>query len=686
MKWLSVLLISAAVLPVALGCGGAPTQADMRLHALHRAKDDDEETDSDQKSVVAQEPSQAVQQLPTNDGNDSGSKKPADTRDAVLAAADQPDPDSHAKSEPDDNAVADSPRDTPLTETECRQRSIDNMRAIGQALCEHLNRTGVLPPPAVYSTSYRPLLSWRVALLPYLGHESLYNRFQLDEPWDSTKNRELLSEIPSVYQSPERFDNATNYLVPLGNGTAFPGRRGVTRRQVEDGLENTALVLEVDDRLAVPWTKPSDYELDLASPAKGLGELRSGILFVVWGDGTVGQVSDAISAADWIAMFTIDSGDMFYASKVSSEAVAVVESDAAGDEADGVDVAAPSTGRVADGSERSGSLPSIGPVSVDPKSTPDSAASAMTTQPSPTDGLTDPTQRFPVPVEQECRIALDILRDLYRVEYENATTAEAKQELAVGILDRADSMPAGSVDRYVALELCRKIASQAGDVDTALRAAEQTARDYEADHLALTAEALAGTVRLALEDDDNKTVLQKARDLCEQALAREDFSSAGQLIEAAIAAARRTQDPKRVAEVVAVKKRIELARTTYKQVLDAVGVLDATADDPHANLTVGAYYCFIRQRWDDGLPMLARGSNARLAAVAEVELRSPETCQQQVDLADRWWDLAESGGRFEQAMRSRAAHWYARTLPSLEAGIQRVKAEVRIQQAASADR
>ena len=32
-------------------------------------------------------------------------------------------------------------------------------------------------------------LSWRVALLPYVGEGKLYAEFKLDEPWDSAHNK-----------------------------------------------------------------------------------------------------------------------------------------------------------------------------------------------------------------------------------------------------------------------------------------------------------------------------------------------------------------------------------------------------------------------------------------------------------------------------------------------------------------
>ena len=40
----------------------------------------------------------------------------------------------------------------------------------------------------------KPLLSWRVQILPYIEEQQLYQDFHLDEPWDSEHNIKLLEK------------------------------------------------------------------------------------------------------------------------------------------------------------------------------------------------------------------------------------------------------------------------------------------------------------------------------------------------------------------------------------------------------------------------------------------------------------------------------------------------------------
>jgi hypothetical protein len=56
---------------------------------------------------------------------------------------------------------------------------------IGRAFHEYHRVQGHFPAPALPDRDGKPLLSWRVALLPQLGYQSLYERFHLDEPWDT---------------------------------------------------------------------------------------------------------------------------------------------------------------------------------------------------------------------------------------------------------------------------------------------------------------------------------------------------------------------------------------------------------------------------------------------------------------------------------------------------------------------
>ncbi|TWU00371.1 hypothetical protein Pla108_13200 [Botrimarina colliarenosi] len=284
-------LLGAVALSGVVGCGGW-SQNDVRALGIRRV--DDPEEDEERPPAAAtqkEEPNSQPAALPV-----ASATAPAGP--SQVAAT-------------DDQAISDTvpPPTAPLSAVERASRSEANLERIAEAMVAYRDAKGVYPPAAVYDASGAPLLSWRVALLPYLGHERLYSFFDLKQPWYAPANKRLLKYIPAVFQAPERFDEKTCYRLPIGSGTLFPERKSLLPQRVEDGLANTVMLLEADQ--AVAWTEPNEMEIDLANPGAGLGALRSGSIYLAWASGMVGSVADDTRQADLKAMFTPDSGEPF---------------------------------------------------------------------------------------------------------------------------------------------------------------------------------------------------------------------------------------------------------------------------------------------------------------------------------------------------------------------------------------
>ncbi len=158
---------------------------------------------------------------------------------------------------------------------------------------------GTLPAVANFDKAGKPLLSWRVHLLPYLDEDKLYKEFHLDEPWDSDHNKKLIAKMPAVFRNSNRKLNEqgkTVFLAPTGKGTAWPGGAAGMRLPADfpDGLSNTILLILADDAHAVEWTKPEDLKIDPDKPHAGLGQ-RAGAFLVGLADGSAHPVKPTIS-------------------------------------------------------------------------------------------------------------------------------------------------------------------------------------------------------------------------------------------------------------------------------------------------------------------------------------------------------------------------------------------------------
>ena len=107
-----------------------------------------------------------------------------------------------------------------------------------------------------------PPMSWRVALLPFLGQKGLYEQYKPNEPWDSEANTKVLKQMPDVFRHPSSPADSTEtgYLGVAGKHGAFGIDLPKTLGRITDGTSDTIFLIET--KSGIPWTKPEDLLLD----------------------------------------------------------------------------------------------------------------------------------------------------------------------------------------------------------------------------------------------------------------------------------------------------------------------------------------------------------------------------------------------------------------------------------------
>jgi hypothetical protein len=187
-----------------------------------------------------------------------------------------------------------------------RSAAMNDLKQIGLAIHNYASfHSSELLTSAIYSKDGKPLLSWRVAILPFIEQDGLYTQFKLDEPWDSPHNKKLLAKMPKTYApkvDTTRQPYSTYYRVFTGPDTLFDPKlarvnKGKDARfkmdKVPDGTANTILLVEAAE--AVPWTKPDELVVEPKKPLPKLGgQFREGFLVLML-DGSVRLVNKKVT-------------------------------------------------------------------------------------------------------------------------------------------------------------------------------------------------------------------------------------------------------------------------------------------------------------------------------------------------------------------------------------------------------
>ncbi|MEX2140246.1 MAG: DUF1559 domain-containing protein [Pirellulales bacterium] len=202
-----------------------------------------------------------------------------------------------------------------------RAASMNNLKQIALALHNYHDVNKALPPAVLLGPDGKTKYSWRVAILPWIEQQELYNQYKFDEPWDSENNRKVLAKIPHVFQHPSEQGKSTNssYFVLTGKGGMFSdvptlaptfatrNAGTVSMADIRDGTSNTICVVEA--KRDIPWTKPEDIPFDVEKGLPKLGGYTRDGFAAAFGDGSVRFLPQVIDPQVFKALFTAGGGE-----------------------------------------------------------------------------------------------------------------------------------------------------------------------------------------------------------------------------------------------------------------------------------------------------------------------------------------------------------------------------------------
>jgi len=326
------------------------------------------------------------------------------------------------------------------------------------------------------------------------------------------------------------------------------------------------------------------------------------------------------------------------------------------------------------------------PKTTDPGSSPpkdpiDQEPTPPTKPPAPP--ITPPTaaEKLPIPETADLQKTGQEIRGIFAGEYAAATTPEGKSPLAKLLLKQSHQMKQDPTARYVMLRDAVTLAAEAGEAIVARDAMNALILEYDVDQWALASETLGQLSRSVRDDRTELGIAYSAFELVEPAVKEDRYDAAEELIEITLNLATKLRNVELRKQAVELQKQVRQKAGAWDQLQPALATLLARSDDPEANRAKGTYLCFVKGDWLAGLPHLAKGSDATLKTLAAADLAAPTEASQWVDLADGWWDAAESmpDGAEKDAVRSRAGYWYRQAKPVLQ-GLTKIRVEKRIEE------
>ena len=297
-----------------------------------------------------------------------------------------------------------------------------------------------------------------------------------------------------------------------------------------------------------------------------------------------------------------------------------------------------------------------------------------------------PRGKLAIPDAAAQEKALAEVKELFKTDYARAlkpgekadVAASLKAALAATLLRRGSETADNPAVRYVLLAEARELAVAAGDAAVARRASGEMAKHHDVDPLEETSRAVIAAAGRAMPAQVRRSLAAAAVKLAEEALSRDRYDLAAELTKAGYHLATKGLDLAVARQASDLGQSIAWLQQQAEVFRQAGEVLAKDPENPKANQVQGAYLALVKNNWARGLPLLAKGSDPTLRALAEAEmpaLRSPPSPDAMVKLGDAWREsLPSIEDPLQRYARRRALFWYERAQRKLAGFTQAVVA------------
>lgn len=218
-------------------------------------------------------------------------------------------------------------------------QTVTKLERVMKAFHQYHDKHGHFPGSLCKSTEGQGEFShsWRIAILPFLAEQELYDDYHFDEPWDSERNLTLQPRMPDVFRSPlDSTDSVNTSWIGITspelaasktsrrqNMTFLNGQDGTSMKNFTDGTSNSIALVETTS--PVPWTQPADIVYSADQPIPQFGGWFPNGFHAAFADGRADFLALYNSETNLRNLFTISDG--IYAEPVLASRLIFRETD-----------------------------------------------------------------------------------------------------------------------------------------------------------------------------------------------------------------------------------------------------------------------------------------------------------------------------------------------------------------------
>jgi PA14 domain len=257
-----------------------------------------------------------------------------------------------------------------------------------------------------------------------------------------------------------------------------------------------------------------------------------------------------------------------------------------------------------------------------------------------------PTQQ-PIPDSTSQQNALDLIQSTFKSDYADATP-HGRAALAQKLLQQADATNDNPPGQFTLLLQSAEAAIPSGEAKTLTQAIDGLARHFAVDGIAMKTRAY----RLIAPSCWTPIQAEELADGCasaiDQAIAADEYDNAVQLQSVGQAAANRSGQLDSSRRFQQLRPDVLDIRQQFAAAKLALNQLQVHPDNAHACTIAGRFLCFAKADWNAGLPVMAHGDDAALAAASKADLSTGQDVQAIARTADAWWEISRKLPALEQ--------------------------------------